>query len=672
MKKLKVEKRNVGPLDIRAEVTSINVEKRTFDITWSTGAKVLRSNWYDGAFYEELSMDPKHVRMGRLTSGTAPFLGDHNGYRVADQPGVIESARLEGGKGFATVRMCAAGIDPEVDKLFGKIADKIVRNVSVGYRTYSVEKTEGIDTKVPTLRAVDWEPYEVSAVSMGADQGAGVRSAPTFHEVTITHRGEIPIHDGKEGQRMDPEELKRQEEAAAKQRALDLKAAQESAALLERERASGIRSAVRAAKLDEGDKFADKLVADGTSLDKARALVIDELAKRDLEVTTVQHTRVTGVEGQDQRDKFVRGVSAWLFEKAGTGMVERAHKMGAKGFEKIELDGGEFRGATLVDIARMCLERAKPGSTRGIYDRKKIVEMAFRASTGDFAVLFENVMHKFMRASYATQENTWRRFCGVDTVSDFRASNRFLNGSFGTLPVVAENAEFQQQEIPDGSKLTVSTETRGAIIGLSRQAMINDDMGALTDLVTRFGASAQRTIESEVYRLLNLNSGLGPDQTDTDPFFHNASRGNVSTGAALTVAAIDADRVHMAAQMDADANDYLDLKPSILLVAPGNLAKAKVINASAYDHTSTDAQKPNAVQGLFSDIVDSPRLAGNRRYLFTAQKDAIKVVFLEGSGEGPVMESQDGFEVDGTQWKARIDVKVNFFDPKHALTNAGQ
>ena len=171
-----IETRQVGPLSMRAALGSVDVKRRTVDVVWSTGAKVKRSSWFDGPFFEELVMDPGAVRMGRLESGNAPFLANHDGYSVADQPGVIESARLENGKGIATVRFVREGVDPEADKLFAKIVDKVVRNVSVGYRVHTVQKIESADSKIPTMRVTDWEPYEVSAVSMPADAGAGFRS----------------------------------------------------------------------------------------------------------------------------------------------------------------------------------------------------------------------------------------------------------------------------------------------------------------------------------------------------------------------------------------------------------------------------------------------------------------------------------------------------------------
>jgi hypothetical protein len=50
-------------------------EKRTVQVVWTTGARVKRG--YFEPYYEELSLDPKHVRMDRLSSGNAPLLNTH-------------------------------------------------------------------------------------------------------------------------------------------------------------------------------------------------------------------------------------------------------------------------------------------------------------------------------------------------------------------------------------------------------------------------------------------------------------------------------------------------------------------------------------------------------------------------------------------------------------------
>src|SRR5690242_11275094 len=95
--------RDVAALSMRADVATVDAEKRTVEMTFSTGARVYRPGWFDAGSFEELSMDPAHVRMDRLNSGNAPFLADHYG-STSNVLGVIESARVEKGIGSAKVR----------------------------------------------------------------------------------------------------------------------------------------------------------------------------------------------------------------------------------------------------------------------------------------------------------------------------------------------------------------------------------------------------------------------------------------------------------------------------------------------------------------------------------------------------------------------------------------
>src|SRR5690349_1310717 len=105
-------------LNLRAEFepASLNREARTVDLVWTTGARVLRGFW--DRYWEELSLDPKHVRMERLNSG-APLLADHIA-STQTTIGVVEAASLQKKRGVATVRFVKAGVDPEADRVFEK------------------------------------------------------------------------------------------------------------------------------------------------------------------------------------------------------------------------------------------------------------------------------------------------------------------------------------------------------------------------------------------------------------------------------------------------------------------------------------------------------------------------------------------------------------------------
>jgi len=285
--------------------------------------------------------------------------------------------------------------------------------------------------------------------------------------------------------------------------------------------------------------------------------------------------------------------------------------------------------------------------------------------------LLENVMHKELIAGYDVASDTWRRFCVVGSVSDFRAHNRFMRGAVGNMLGTTELNEFQHGTLADGEKETITATTKGLIIGLSRKMIVDDDLAAFVNVANDMGRSAARTIESDVYASLTSNSGLGPTLGDGDTLFH-ANHSNLGTGAALSAAAIDADRVVMASQTDLGGNDYLDLRPAVALVPLALGGAMRKINNDAHDPDTAGDLSTNPVVGLFADVVDTARVSGTRIYMFADPNVApvMEVAFLDGREE-PTIEMERGFTVDGTSYKVSLDYGVAGIGYKGAVTNAG-
>lgn len=356
--------------------------------------------------------------------------------------------------------------------------------------------------------------------------------------------------------------------------------------------------------------------------------------------------------GETQGEKFVRGASKALLARAGV--------------EKHE-DGNEFRGMRLLDLAREALAIAGINA-RGL-DPREIVGAAFTQSTSDFPILLESVMHKTLLNAYRTAPDTWRRFCRVGNVSDFRAHTRYRLGSFGNLDSLTELGEFNNKTIPDGEKETITASTKGNLINLSRQAIINDDLDAFNGLAAQLGRAAMRTIEADIYTLLASN----PTMSDGVALFH-ANHGNLAaSGAAMSVATIDAGRVAIASQQDVSSNDYLDIRPDAILCGISVGGDARVINDAQYDpDTANKLQRPNKVRGLVSDVIDTPRITGTEWYLFANPMDApvLEVAFLDGV-QDPYLETMNGWTVDGVQQKVRLDYGTAAIDYRGAYKNAG-
>lgn len=354
----------------------------------------------------------------------------------------------------------------------------------------------------------------------------------------------------------------------------------------------------------------------------------------------------------DEADQWRAAASESLLARAGLRSVDG---------RPIRADGANpCRGLSLLDLARASLQRA--GHRVEGLDKMALVAAAFTQSSSDFPVLLENTLHKALQNSYATAGDTWSRFCRRGTVSDFREHKRYRLGSLGNLAPLTELGEFANRAIPDGERSRIAADTKGYLVSLSRQMVINDDLEAFVGLAAMMGRSARRTLETDVYALLQSN----PVLDDGQPLF-SVAHANLASAAAPSVAAFEAARVLMAQQMDVSKHDYLDLRPSIWLGPIGLGGEARVINGAEYDPDSANKlQRPNKVRGLFADLVDTPRLT-SAWYSFADPNEApvLEVAFLDGN-DTPYLELENGFSIDGARYKVRLDYGVAAIDYRGA------
>ncbi|KUF08920.1 HK97 family phage prohead protease [Pseudoponticoccus marisrubri] len=157
---------------------SIDPETRSVEVIWSTGARVRRAALFGEPHDEELSMAPEHVRLERLNAG-APFLKVHEAHDLDAVIGSVVpgSARIENGQGVARVRLSERDA---VGDIWLDIEAGHIRAVSIGYQVHRFEISKP-DGQCELWRAVEWTPFEITAVPVGADPAAGFRFNSTHH-----------------------------------------------------------------------------------------------------------------------------------------------------------------------------------------------------------------------------------------------------------------------------------------------------------------------------------------------------------------------------------------------------------------------------------------------------------------------------------------------------------
>lgn len=247
-RKLGVQRRFV---DVQRE--ALDQEARTLAVAFSSEHPVER---FWGA--EILDHSPSSVRLGRMQNGGA-VLVDHD---PSDHVGVVESVQIDGDRtGRATLRF---GKSQRAQEIWQDVVDGIRRHVSVGYAIHRMKLEEQGTESPDVYRVTDWEPYEISLVAIPADPNVGVgRAEERQFDV------EIETNVSQEDQTMTD-----QIQPAP---SVDVRAVQNEAREAELAR---VREILAVGELHKMGDAARKAVAEGTSLDAFREMVLADLAKR--------------------------------------------------------------------------------------------------------------------------------------------------------------------------------------------------------------------------------------------------------------------------------------------------------------------------------------------------------------------------------------------------------
>ncbi len=342
--------------------------------------------------------------------------------------------------------------------------------------------------------------------------------------------------------------------------------------------------------------------------------------------------------------------------------------------------GNEYMGMSCVEMARVSLAHA--GVTVKGANRDQIVAKAltFRGdadpthTTSDFPAILENSLNKALLMGWTETEETWRRIARVGSIPDFRPAPRSGLGEYPTLPEIPEGGEYKYVTLSD-RKETIVLLTYGSAIGITRQALVNDDLAAFGRMGMKQGRAAARRVGDLVYLVLTSNPTM---QQDNTPLF-DAAHNNVATVVGPPrVDTVNNMRVLMALQKDNDQNAHgLNLPLQRVIVPKALETQANVLRASQYDPDSTsraNSRAPNPFQNTF-EVVADPRLdAASATQWYTSSNpdsyDVIEAGFLEGATE-PYLESREGWTVDGIEAKVRIDCAAIPLDFRALAANAG-
>lgn len=601
------------------------------EFPFSSESPYLRQSWFDDPWVEILGHRDGEIDLSRLNDG-APVLLNHGASKTEESAlrsiGKTVRAWVQDGRGYVEVKLSRrAGMEG----LLQDIQDEIVQNVSVGYQILErtlVSHKEGLPDE---YRVTKWLPMEVTLCDIPADATVGLGRS-------------IDINGDKEMEQ-------RTDEAVVTQPAIDVdairSAAKADAVKQERQRASDIRVAVRSAGLDMS--YADELIDGDVTVDAARAQVLEKLAARTESVPISSRADIfTAVDETETRRSLM--TEAVLYR--------------ANPSAKLSDGARQYAGLSMIDIAKECLDSSGV-KYRGM-DRLQIVSRAFEGNS-DLPNVLANVANKSLRQAYEAAPRTFTPWARQTTAPDFKLMSKVSLSDAPALEKVTENGEFKRGAVTDG-KETYQLATYGKIIGLTRQAIINDDLSAFTRIPAMFATAAANLESDTVYGILTANAALA----DGVALFHAATHLNyTSTGTVISIDSLGVAKKLMRLQKT-PKNVVMNLTPKFLIVP------AQIENVgwqyTTPEYNAATAATVNPFRGQLQLIVE-PRLdasSGTAWYMAADSNmvDTIEYCYLEGQN-GVYIETRQGFDVDGMEIKARLDFAAKAIDYRGLYKNVG-
>lgn len=596
-----------------APPASLDREARTFTATIASSTPVRRPppspNGDNVPWDEILAITPQACDLSRL--GGAPLLLGHDQTRHI---GTITAARIEGGQLVADFRLSRR---PEIDPILQDIADGVLVQTSAGYTVQSWRRQPST-TGVPTFVAERWRPLEASALPLGADgEVCRIRAFPT---------------ERKEASIMPDIAIDTPEASAP-----------EAAAWTIDDYANLVQSAE---KLRVRAAFIDQLRRDGATVDMARRAIIDEAAAQDEAIETRPHRRVEMIRSHDDPQARAERMGEALYCRANPGTEPSPAAR-------------EFISMSLSQIAAECLQY-RGFSVRGV-PAQAIITRALH-TTSDFSLTLGDAAGRALKAEYQAAPRGLAQLATTVTASDFRARTLIdIAGDTISLEKVHEAGEYKYATIKEGSN-SVRLETFGRIFAISRQAIVNDDLDAFSRLPRVLARSAIAMEDELLASLVESNPTLG----DGVALFHSSHGNLAGSGGAISETTLAAGRLAMRLQTGLNGG-ALGLAPAYLVVAPAAETLAEK-TLTAVQAAQVDDANPFSYLRL---IVDS-RLTGTSWYLVAAPTaaEALIACHLEGN-EAPVVESRQGWQIDGLELKVRHDYGCAFTDFRPWYKNGG-
>lgn len=617
-KTMTIDQRKAALRCREAFLENFNEEKRTAQISFASDTPCL--DWWGEK--EILRCTPEAMDTSRFDAGVMPILFNHDRDIVVAKPLRIW---CEDGRAMAEIEF---DITEKAEEVMQQVKRGFIRGVSVGYRVNEwevvergVTNAEGIEG--PAWIAKRWEAYEASIVTCPADPTVGVgRSMLSEYYIEPEPKSKIKTEERgieKMENQMTPEMLAKEKEAGIQ---------------AERERSAAINALCDKHGIENEQR--SKWIADGVTIEEARAAALDIIAKRSQPKPNV----IVG----DDNALEMRHVYADAVKLRAGFKLEKP------------MDGADrLRHMTMRDIARDMLRRQGESKVYELDD----AELFKRAmTTGGLPTLLNDVTNFSLKEGYAKANTTYQAWAYIGSLPDFRESHIVDVSTEAAPKLIPENGEFTDATMKE-SKESVRLQTYGRSYSYTRQAFINDDAAVLTTIPMELSRQMAVYINAAAYKALanaKFNSG------------------NTGIAAALSVESLGEAMKLMRLTKDSSGN-LLRIIPQTLIVPVALDVKASQLLRSAADPNGAHSGVNNPFAGAFQ-IVSDPELdaiSADAWYLAAAPiyGNGVQVNFLNGN-QTPTLEASTQFDTLGWKYRMYHDFGVKSLSTIGIVKNAGK
>lgn len=318
----------------------------------------------------------------------------------------------------------------------------------------------------------------------------------------------------------------------------------------------------------------------------------------------------------------------------------------------------QYMDMSLVEIA--AVTAGHRGKIRSAGDKIRVFEMATGShSTSDFPVIFQNALNKVLLERYSDFQPTYRAIARKNNFRDFRPMPLVRPGDFPTLLPVGETGEIKWGTFGEsGETAIIVPYARGLTV--SRQMLVNDDLGAINDMLSSYGETVAHFEEHAFYKA--MLDGKLVDGTNV----FDAAHGNLAVaGSGITTEALSEGRAAMRRQKSIDGQS-LNLSPTILLVGPEQETAAEMIVAQI---TPQNADAVNPFAGKLKVVVTT-EIDDDSWYLLSGRAPCWVYGFLEGQ-EAPRVRTEEPFGTQGFSMTVEHDFGFGAADFRGGWKNPG-